>query len=100
MLALLLARLASARPPDAEAVVLAPLGRLTTSDTRTDFLAATVPNEQVTSRPASVQLPLPAETLLTPDAAGRVILSFTCVSAVSPRLLTVATSESTCNMPS
>ena len=99
-LALLLARLASARPPDTVAVVLAPLGRLTTSHACTVFLLATVPNEQVIRRPASVQLPPPAETLLTPDAAGRVILNFTCVSAVRPRLLTVATSESTCKRPS
>ena len=99
MLALLLARLTSARPPDADAVVLAPAGRLTTSRVRKVFLAATVPNEQVIRRPMRVHRPPLVEMLLTLDATGRVILSFTRVSAARPRLLSVATSESTCRPP-
>ena len=100
MLEPLFERLASERPPDAEALVLAPLWSLTTSRVRTVFFAAIVPSEQVISRPLFLQLPVPAETLLTLDTAGRAILSFTDLSATRPRLLIVTTSESTCQLPS
>ena len=99
MLALLLERLASARPPDAEAVVLAPLRSLTTSRVRTVFFAAIVPNEQMIRCPVLAHLPVPAETLVMLEALGRVIFSFTELSATRPRLLSVTTSESACQLP-